>query len=340
MTEATRWRLGGIGILGVFALAACGDPASPTADTVRSTGPAFDEVAEVAITRMKGAGTIGDGEPAGDSIWLQQFDMDVGVENGVIQGAFDYVDYSVFKEDGEPAHLRAAPDTEGTAITDFVQISSTCVEFDGIGKLMNNGELLHFKARACDNGHPGVGLDVFAIWVPERFITHGTAYQRGIDMLSDGELTATKLNASTVTITRMEGEGAIGDGEAAGDSIWLQEFALDVGVENGVVGGTLDFTDYSVFKEDGRPARLRAGPAVEGTAVTSFTQISDTCVEFSGVGRVVNNGELVDFWVRACDNGDPGVDMDLFELRVPGHVYQRGPDLLSDGDLVRSIVLS
>lgn len=322
--------------LSLGALAACGDPAGPV-DSLHPEDPTFD-ISSPIITAMRGAGTIGDGSATEDGKRLQQFDLDVSADG--LSGYFDYVDYAVIKEDGNPAHLRVAPDMEGTAITDFVQISTTCVEFDGVGRLMNNGELLHFRARTCDNAQPGENIDVFGIWVPERMLTHGVLYQRGPDVLSDGELTATTVGASTLTITQMEGTGAIGTGEPTATGTARQEFVLDVGLESGVVAGSLDYVDYSVIKEDGEPARLRAGPDEAGTAIATFVQISDTCVEFSGEGRVVNNGDLVNFWVRACDNGEPGVDIDVFEIRVPDRAYRRGPDVLSDGDLVRSFVLT
>lgn len=158
--------------------------------------PSF--VVAVVITGMRGSGAIGLGEPtAAGGVNRQVFDADVGTRSGMAYGTLDYTDYGFTKADGNPPHLVVGPTWAGTAIVTFVQTSGTCVEFEGVGRLLNTGELLGFRAQTCDNGQPGVGLDVFAIAVPQRLITDATLYQRGPDMLSSGELTLSGSVLST-----------------------------------------------------------------------------------------------------------------------------------------------
>lgn len=319
-----------------LALGACDEMTSPEKRSGPGT-PSFSEVSTTVITGIHGAGELGDGSPAGDSINLQEFEFDVTED---VSGSLDYTDNAVIKSDGNPANLRAGPDVEGTAITGFVQLSSTCVEFAGVGKVTNTGELLEFRVEVCDNGKPGTGLDVFGIWVEQRFATHGSPYQRGPDMLSGGEITRETLTVSDQVITDMSGSGSLGDGEPAGDGVNRQLFDLDVGLHDGVVAGRLAYTDSAAIEADGEPARFVVEPDDTGTAFTEFTQISSTCVEAEGIGRIVNTGETAGFRVRACDNAPAEEQLDGFGIWVPEKSYQRGPDVLADGDLVKSVLTS
>lgn len=182
--SSTAWT---VAVAIVLLAGACSPPSAPE-DAVRVDAVSL---AGVTMIRMTGSGQIGDGLPGNDSINLQVFDLDAGMNGALPYGRLDYTDYSVIKPDGNPARLRAGPDEPGTAITGFVQTSSVCVEISGRGRVVNTDEIVSFLVETCDNGSPGVGRDVFGIRVPERFLTHGTPYQRGPDMLSDGELTAT-----------------------------------------------------------------------------------------------------------------------------------------------------
>lgn len=323
------------GALGTLTLAGCDGPLAPERAGERAA-PLFDATTP-AITRMRGAGTLGYGEPRPDGgVSRQYFDFNAGIDNGVVDGVLVYVDSAVIKEDGRPAELRVGSLYPGTAVLTFVQTSATCVEFEGTGYLINTGELLGFKVQACDNGEPGLDLDYFGLAVPQRLLTHGQAYHRA-DLLSSGGIIRSLLGVGDGGITKMSGSGTLGLGDPTDEGIGLQEFTLDVGVNGGVAGGTLDYTDHSV-KQNGAPARFRAALDEAGTAVTNFVQVSSTCVDFSGVGKLVNTGELLRFRARACDNGSPGVDVDAFGIWLPDKEYQRGPDLLSDGDLVSGTI--
>lgn len=313
-------------------LAGC-EAATGPEDGVEAAPP-LEALTSPAITSMRGAGTLGYGETTADGgVSRQSFDFNVGIDNGLVQGTMVYIDSAVVKvEDNEPAELRVGDEYPGTEILSFVQTSATCVEFDGTGYLVNTGELLAFKAEACDNGSPGVDADFFGLRVPQRFLTHGQEYYRA-DLLSSGDIIATLLGLGEVEITRISGSGTLGDGEPVGDGIALQEFTVDVGLESGTPGGSMEYTDHASVL-NGAPAQFRAALDEEGTAVTGFTQVSSTCVDFSGVGRLVNTDELLQFRARACDNGSPGTDTDVFGIWVREKEYQRGPDLLSDGELV------
>lgn len=192
MQTARRWIGRREAVLAVAAWIVMGCQEPVASDAFSSDRPAGDLTSTTSIiVRMTGVGEIGDGHPAGDSIWLQAFDLDAGTDLGVAYGRLDYVDYSVFKPDGKPARLYVGSDDPETAILGFIQTSERCVDVSGTGRIINTGELVRFLVEACDNGEPGVGRDVFGIYVPERFVTHGSPYQRGPDQLSDGELTRT-----------------------------------------------------------------------------------------------------------------------------------------------------
>jgi hypothetical protein len=163
----------------------------------RPTGPVEAlQLAAVAITSTRGTGTIGNGVPAGDGVATYAFSFAAGISGGLASGTLDYTDYAVLKPDGQYAHFVVGPSYPGTMVATFVQTSSTCVEFDGQGKLLNTGELLAFRVQACDNG--AGWSDVFAIYVPERLVTHGQPYQRGPDMLSSGDIISSGPATPTV----------------------------------------------------------------------------------------------------------------------------------------------
>lgn len=319
-----------LGPLACVLLVACervGDPASPGPEA----SPRFSTSPAAVVTRMKGSGSLGTGDTLASGGRRQQtFEFDVDAD---LNGSLDYVDYGVIRASGAYGELHAGPTWPGTAILGFTQTSSACVEFNGVG-WVNTDEHVHFGIEACDNGSPGTGLDVFGIAMPLR------PYFRGPDALADGEITRSAAGGQTIVIQDMRGAGAIGDGGATGSGgLDRQVFEMEVGVENGVVAGSLEYTDSAALEADGLPARFVVGPDEPGTAIVEWTQISDACVELEGVGRLVNAGELVSFEVRACDAADAGTHLDVFGLRIPERSYAKGPDTLSDGDLTATAVL-
>jgi hypothetical protein len=175
--------------LAAFGVAGCSD--SPTATGALAQGrPSFATTAFV-INAMRGTGGMGPGTPTFDGIERQWFDIDVGASGGMPYGRMEYIDSGFVKpEDGNHPHFVVGPQWPGTAILSFVPTSATCVAFEGVGYLRNTGELLGFRAEACDNGAPGAGLDTFGIEVPQRLLTHGGVYRAGPFFLVYGELTA------------------------------------------------------------------------------------------------------------------------------------------------------
>jgi len=171
-----------VAALTAFAVAGC---ESPTAEM----GPSL-AIGTTVVTAMQGTGGIGDGAPTFYGQNRQWFDLDVGVSTGVVYGRMEYVDSGFVKEDGNYPHFVVGPEWPGTAVATFVQTSATCVEFEGMGWLINTGEYLAFRVETCDNGEPGAGLDTFAITVPQRLLTHGNVYRAGPLPLVYGELTA------------------------------------------------------------------------------------------------------------------------------------------------------
>jgi hypothetical protein len=63
---------------------------------------------------------------------------------------------------------------------------------------------------------------------------------------------------------------------------------------------------------------------VHSTGMTAYDSIGGTCVTFSGIARV-NGTDGFHFTVRqACDNGEPGVGRDTFEISVEELSYSSG----------------
>jgi hypothetical protein len=63
---------------------------------------------------------------------------------------------------------------------------------------------------------------------------------------------------------------------------------------------------------------------VHSTGMTAYSSLGGTCVTFSGIARV-NSTDGFHFTVRqACDNGEPGVGRDTFEISVEELSYSSG----------------
>jgi hypothetical protein len=147
---------------------------------------------------------------------------------------------------------------------------------------------------------------------------------------------------AAVVINGMQGRGAIGSGQPTYYGVDHQWFVLDVGISGGVVYGQLDYIDSGFVKQDGTPPHFVVGPDWPGTAVVSFVQTSNTCVEFEGAGRLINTGELLAFRATTCDNDQPGVELDVFGIEAPqrlvtnGDIYRAGPLPLWYGEVTAS----
>ena len=100
----------------------------------------------------------------------------------------------------------------------------------------------------------------------------------------------------------MTGGGKLGTGRD------IATFGFNAGSRGGVLHGQLQYTDHA------------ASLNVHSLSIDSFGLIGGTpCVTFSGSARV-NNADGYSFTVnRACDNGEPGVGHDTFDVSISGH---------------------
>jgi len=109
----------------------------------------------------------------------------------------------------------------------------------------------------------------------------------------------------------MTGGGKLGTGRD------IATFGFNAGSRGGVLHGQLQYTDHAQSLK------------VHSLSIDSFDLISSTCVTFSGSARV-NNVDGYSFTVnQACDNGEPGVGHDTFDISVsgPGVSYSRNGTL-------------
>jgi hypothetical protein len=140
--------------------------------------------------------------------------------------------------------------------------------------------------------------------------------------------------ASPPTSTRVTGRGAMGSGTATPGSD-RQEFDFEA---TSAPSGHAAVTDYSVVRASGTVGHMIVDQSVDpATGVTSFTRTSTTCVRFEGMGRL-DTGELMRFFIDACDNASPGAGFDTFTVTLPD---RGGPGVafirsgtLSEGDIV------
>jgi hypothetical protein len=110
----------------------------------------------------------------------------------------------------------------------------------------------------------------------------------------------------------MTGGGKLGTGRD------IATFGFNAGSRGGVLHGQLQYIDHA------------ASLNVHSLSIDSFGVIAGTpCVTFSGSARV-NNADGYSFTVnRACDNGEPGIGHDTFDISVsgPGVSYSRSGTL-------------
>jgi len=106
----------------------------------------------------------------------------------------------------------------------------------------------------------------------------------------------------------MTGGGKLGTGRD------IATFGFNAGSRGaGGLHGQLQYTDHAQSLN------------VHSQSIDSFGLTSSTCVTFSGSARV-NNVDGYSFTVnQACDNGEPGVGHDTFDISVsgPGISYSR-----------------
>jgi hypothetical protein len=271
-----------------------------------------------------GTGSIGTGAatPGGSR---QDFQFDIAPD--LRTGTLSYRDWSIVRPDGSTTvTLTVSVSDPYTAIATFRDRSAACAdptrgaEFDGYARL-DDGGLVAFAVVACDNGAGGSGADMFRISVP------GAGYQRE-GLLSSGDVVKGSALPPPAN-PQVTGLGWIPPGRPTPDSYGKNfDFQATAGS-----GGRMAYIDYQVRQDGSRGTFTVNSQTDPATGVTSYHQLSSTCVRFGGTGRM-DTGQLASFWVDACDEASPGTGFDTFGIRVPDVFAQSGT--LTDGDIVLS----
>lgn len=271
---------------------------------------------------VDGTGSIGSGAPTPGAD-RQDFEVDVAWD---LTGRVFFRDWSVTRGDGTVATVTVDATDSGTWLSAYRDGSSACaspdrgLEIDGVARL-DIGTLVRFTVVVCDEGAANSGADLFRITVPDF------SYERG-GLLAAGDVAKSSGTAPSGSIG-ITGLGAIGTGSATAGSD-RQEFTFETSPST---VGTITYSDWSVMR-NGLPGRLVADPASDPpTGLSSYHQLSSSCVRFGGTGRV-DTGELLPFYVDACDNGSPGTGFDSFMIMLPdrggvGVPYTRSGTLAS-----------
>jgi len=120
---------------------------------------------------VSGQGQLGMGS-ATPGNYVQTFAFDVRAD---LTGRFTITDYSDLYPDGAPASMTTDLSTDAaTSITAYRTSSSACadpsrgVEFDAVGRVVNDGAVVSYTVIVCDNGPAGSGADFFSIYIPSK----------------------------------------------------------------------------------------------------------------------------------------------------------------------------
>jgi hypothetical protein len=310
-------------VLSVLLIAtACRDPLGPDPNAPRILAAVQAEPEP----ELRGTGTIGTGLAVPTSN-RQEFDIDVAWD---LSGRLFFRDWSVVRMTGGTATVTVDPGDSGTWFSAFRTSSTRCAapargtEIEGIGRLDTDG-LVAFTVVACDNTPGGSGADVFRILVPEA-----GGYDRG-GSISSGDIA--EGGVAPATVARAAGVGAIGPGTATLGSNY-QPFDFDV---TSSLTGRMSYSDYSVVRNGAAGRMIVDHSADASTELRWFHQISASCVRITGRGRV-DTGELLRFYLDACDNASPGTGFDSFAILIPDRHGVRSPYVrsgsLNSGDVV------
>jgi hypothetical protein len=103
---------------------------------------------------------------------VETFTFDVRAD---LTGRFTVTDYSNLYPDGTPASMTTDPAADpATSITAYRNSSSACsdptrgVEFDAVGRVVNDGAVVSYTVQLCDNGPAGSGGDFLSIFIPVK----------------------------------------------------------------------------------------------------------------------------------------------------------------------------
>ena len=120
---------------------------------------------------VTGQGQLGMGS-ATPGNYVQTFDFDVRAD---LTGRLTVTDYSDLYPDGTPGSMTTDPSRDAaTSITAYRTSSSACadpsrgVEFDAVGRVVNDGAIVSYTVIVCDGGSAGSGSDFFSIYIPSK----------------------------------------------------------------------------------------------------------------------------------------------------------------------------
>ena len=307
------------GLLSVALLAlACHDLTGPDPETISS--PRFSHAGTGA--GFHGSGSVGTGAATPGSS-RQDFEIDLAAD--LRTSTLRYTDWSIVRPDGNPVTVVVSATDYYAGIVTFRDGSAACTdpsrgaEFAGWARL-DGGGLVPFTVAACDNGAAGSGADFFRITLPN------SGYQQQGPVAS-GDVVKTGALPPPAN-PQVRGLGWFPPGRPTPES-YGKQFDFEA---TAAPSGRLAYTDHQAIRPDGSRGGFTVNSATDpATGVTSYQQLSSTCVRFGGTGRI-DTGELSPFWIDVCDNASPGTGSDTFEISVP-NLFKLG-GTLTDGDIV------
>ncbi len=144
---------------------------SVPADGTVTTTFAVTCSAQLPPPEVSGQGQLKMGSPT-PGHFVQTFAVDVRAD---LTGRFTITDYSDLYPDGSAASLITDAVTDpATGVTAYRSSSSDCsdpsrgVEFDAVGRVINDGALVSYTVELCDNGPPGGGLDFVSFYLASK----------------------------------------------------------------------------------------------------------------------------------------------------------------------------
>jgi len=141
------------------------------ADGTSTTTFAVTCSAQLPTPEVNGQGQLGMGS-ATPGNYVQTFALDVRAD---LTGRFTVTDYGDLYPDGTAASMTTDHSTDAeTGIMAYRNSSSACadpsrgVEFEGMGRVVNDGFLVSYTVALCDNGPAGSGGDFFSLYIPSK----------------------------------------------------------------------------------------------------------------------------------------------------------------------------
>jgi hypothetical protein len=175
----------------------------------------------------------------------------------------------------------------GLSLGDVSPPPNTTIDVPGVGRVILNEQL---------SGGDGVHTTALTVNMIHVVLTGAVAGDIIVASAhSDVNFTPAPTPVPTPVTGFMTGGGRLGTGRT------IATFGLNARPN---LQGHLQYIDHA------------QGLKVHSTGLTDYASLGGTCVTFSGTARV-NNTDGFHFTVRqACDNGEPGVGRDTFEISV------------------------